>query len=132
MPDGELVHFSVGVVIRRDEKFLLFRRTLHPVGDYTLPAGHLERGCDSQRFALQEGYEETGLGFLSCDPVLKNVVIQEPCRRSVDFHVWNVYTCESIGDPKMSYEADVIGWYTKDEIAGLPLTIPTKKIFSEL
>ena len=128
VPPGELVHFSVGVKIQRDARVLLFRRTLHPVGEYTIPAGHLEQEHDPQKFAIQEAYEETGLGILSCVLTVDNQVMHESCRRSAQYHVWKLYTCESIGEPRMSYEADVMGWYTVEEIMRLPLTIPTRAI----
>jgi len=79
--------------------------------------------------AIREAYEETGLGILSAKLECKDIVIQEPCRRSTEYHVWNLYTCETIGEPKMSYEADIIGWYSLEEIHRLPLTIPTKQFF---
>jgi hypothetical protein len=71
------------------------------------------------------------LGILSATLERDNFVIQEPCRRSTDYHVWNLYVCEAIGEPTMNgHEADVIGWYSLDEIRNLPLTIPTRTFFS--
>lgn len=128
VPIGEIVHFSVGAVIERNSRFLLLRRSLYPIGEYSIPAGHIEEGESSQSVAIRETYEETGLAVISASLIADGVILNEPCRRSVDYHVWSFYACNCIGDPRMSYESDILGWYTFNELKSIPLTIPTKYI----
>jgi ADP-ribose pyrophosphatase YjhB (NUDIX family) len=135
--DGELRHFSVGAILwrlekqreKKEKRYCLFRRRAHPTGYYTIPAGHLEMGEDPRRAALREIYEETQLGILSVEPVYEGE-IEEECRRGADYHFWCAYLCECTGEPQMSDEADVIGWYTHEDIINeLKLTKPTGVLF---
>ena len=117
--DGELRHFAVGTILwrqnRTEKEYCLFRRRLHPIGYYTIPAGHLEMGEDPMVAALREAYEETQLGVLSVE-LLYEEEIKEECRRGSDYHVWHLYACQCIGEPRLSEEGDVIGWFTREEI----------------
>ena len=140
--DGELRHFSVGAVLwqqyddEHERRYCLFRRRTHPIGYYTIPAGHLEMGEDPQVAALREVYEETQLGVLSVE-LLYAEEVHDECRRGADYHFWHLYLCQCTGEPRLSDEGDVIGWFTRDEIMdALPLTRPTgyflDKLFGEI
>jgi ADP-ribose pyrophosphatase YjhB (NUDIX family) len=131
VPLGEIVHFSVGAIIQRKNRVLLLRRTTFPIGQYSIPAGHVERDEDSRSVVIRESFEETGLAVLSVSPIKNDLMLRESCRRGVDYHVWTFYACDCLGDPRMSYESDVLGWYTRDEVDKLPLTLPTRHIFSK-
>jgi len=137
--DGELRHFSVGTILWRLEKrqykeevrYCLFRRRAHPIGYYTIPAGHLEMGEDPKVAAQREAHEETELEIVSIE-LLYEGEIREECRRGSDYHFWHAYLCECKGEPRMSDEADVIGWFTRDEIVNeLKLTKPTAMLFAK-
>jgi ADP-ribose pyrophosphatase YjhB (NUDIX family) len=133
--DGELGHFSVGAILWRqgnkEREYCLFRRRAHPIGYYTIPAGHLEMGEDTQTAALREVYEETRLATLSVE-LLYQGEIQDECRRGSDYHFWYLYLCECIGEPRMSDEADVLGWFSSREIVNeLKLTRPTGIFFGK-
>jgi ADP-ribose pyrophosphatase YjhB (NUDIX family) len=133
---GELRHFTGGTAVYRQDtderRYCLFRRRTHPIGYYTIPAGHFEMGEDPQEAALREAYEETQLGVVSTQLLYEEEVLDE-CRRGADYHVWSVYLCQGIGEPRMSEEADIIGWYTRKEIINeLPLTRPTGYFLAQL
>jgi ADP-ribose pyrophosphatase YjhB (NUDIX family) len=110
--EGELRHFSVGTILFRQDKderrYCLFRRRTHPIGYYTIPAGHLEMGEDPRAAALREAYEETQLGVVSAELFCEEEMLDE-CRRGADYHVWSLYLCQCIGEPRLSDEADVMG-----------------------
>lgn len=136
--DGELRHFGAGAILWRqydDEgkrRYCLFRRRTHPIGYYTIPGGHLEMGEDPQAAALREAYEETLLGVLSVELFCEEEV-KEECRRGSDYHFWHLYHCQCTGEPRVSDEADVIGWFTRDEIINeLLLTKPAGYFFGKL
>ena len=65
--------------------------------------------------ALREAYEETQLGVLSVEFLYKEE-IKEECRRGSEYHVWYLYACQCIGEPRLSEEGDMIGWFTRKEI----------------
>jgi len=59
--------------------------------------------------------------------------VKEECRRGADYHFWYVYHCCCTGEPRLSDEADVIGWFTRDEIVNeLPLIRPTGHFLGKL
>ena len=136
-PDGELRHFTGGMILWRNgpsaRQYCLFRRTTHPIGFYTIAAGHLEIGEKPQEAALREAYEETRLGVINVQPLYEAEEISDECRRGVNFHVWYLYLGECIGEPTLSNEGDIIGWYSEREILeDLPLTRPTGYFFARL
>lgn len=128
-PDGELRHFSVGAILWRslggEPRYCLLRRTTYPIGYYTIPAGHVDVGEEPLTSVLRETYEETGLAVIRAEVLYANEEISDACRRGANYHVWHLYRCECIGEPHLSDEGDVIGWYTRAEILdNLPLTRP--------
>lgn len=132
VPHGELIHFAVGAVIQRADCYLLIRRTLYPSGIYTIPAGHLEQGESPAEAVSKEVFEETGMTVTSHRLLLDRQVLLDDCRRSVDYHVWSLYACDSIGEPRMNYEADQIGWYPAAALQTLPLGMTTRRLLLPL
>ena len=141
--DGELQHFSAAAILWRWERdakrYCLIRRRRHPIGYYTIPAGHVEMGENPRETALREAYEETQLGIVSVEPLAGSASseegreIQDECRRGADYHRWHLFSCQCVGEPRLSDEGDAIGWFTQDEIINdLKLNKPTGIFFGEL
>lgn len=128
VPLGELLHFAVGAIIKREDRYLLLRRTLYPSGSYVIPAGHLEQGESPAEAMIKEVYEETGMTVSTYHLLLEQQPLRDGCRRGVDYHVWNLYACECVGELQMNYEADQIGWYTAEALHDLPLGVTTQKL----
>lgn len=127
--DGELRHFSVGAILWRtiasERRYCLLRRTTYPIGYYTIPAGHVDVGEEPLTSVLRETYEETGLAVIRSELLYANEEIADACRRGANYHAWHLYLCECLGEPHLSDEGDVIGWYTRTEILeDLRLTRP--------
>lgn len=127
--DGELRHFSVGAILWRSfagvRRYCLLRRTTYPIGYYTIPAGHVDTGEAPLTSVLRETFEETGMAVIRTDLLYANEEIADACRRGANYHTWHLYLCECLGEPHLSDEGDVIGWYTPAEILhDLPLTRP--------
>ena len=106
---------------------------MYPEGCYTIPAGHLEKNESAEVAVVREVYEETKLTIIPCTfRLLYEEEIKDKCRRGADYHVWSLYFCECLGDACLSYEADIMGWYKKNEIISLPeLTRPTGYFLSK-
>ena len=141
--DGELVHSTAATILWRDEpggrRYCLMRRRRYPIGRYTIPAGHVEMGETPRASALRESYEEAGLGIVSVEPltppagVWEGREVVDPCRRGANLHIWHVFLCQAVGEPHLSDEGDVIGWFTREEILNaLPLHGPTATFLGEL
>ena len=124
--DGELRHFTAGTILWRQERdgkrYCLIRRRRYPIGYYTIPAGHIEIGETPQISALRESFEESGLGIISIEQICGGITpaegleIHDECRRGSIYHVWTVFSCECVGEPSLSDEGDVIGWFSQHEI----------------
>lgn len=132
LEDRDLLHYAVGAVIEWQAKYLLFRRRLFPF-QYTIVAGHWDR-CDSTPEAAmaREIGEEAGIALHPEEAPLVET-LSDPCRRGADFHEWRLYRLKvAHHQVTLSDEADIIGWYSPEEIRGLELTIPTEHFFRKL
>ena len=141
--DGELRHFTAGAMLWRQERgekrYCLMRRRRYPIGYYTIPAGHIEMGETPQVSALRESFEESGLGIISIEQISggtspeAGLEIHDECRRGSIYHVWTLFSCECVGEPSLSEEGDVIGWFSQHEILhGLKLNKASGVFFAEL
>lgn len=137
---GELKHFTSGAILWQkfgnEIKYCLFKRKRHPVGFYTVPAGHIELNEDPKTTVIREIFEETALIPLSVDLLYKKELYDE-CRRGSNYHYWYLFLCQCDGSPVANEEGENIGWYSQNEIARLePLTRATKyfleKYFKEI
>ena len=141
--DNELVHFTAGTILWRKEydqiRYCLMRRRRYPAGYYTIPAGHIELGETPHMSALRESFEESGLGVISIEQIAggstpyEGIELLDECRRGSIYHIWTLFSCECIGEPSLSEEGDVIGWYTQSEIINnLSLNRASGYFFGEL
>jgi len=137
MESGELLHESAGAIVRRDGRTLLFLRSRFPLF-WSIPAGHVEEGADPEAEMRREVFEETGLVVTSATRLFagERVVLDDPCRRGADRHLWNVYEAEATGTPRLSDESRVVGWFDDGEVRELSregrLIRPVAAIFARL
>jgi len=116
-----------------DRQTLLFLRRRFPLL-YTLPAGHVERDAEPEAEMRREVLEETGLAVQASRRLWPGAAweIADPCRRGADWHAWHVYQVEAIGQPRLSEEGRIIGWYTDAEVQELAdrelLALPVRAI----
>ena len=101
--NSRLYHFSVGVAVfclfdgDTEDRLVLLRRATHPVGAFTIPSGHWDRGEDPRTSAEKEVEEETGLEPESLDwPAIPDQdTLEEGCRSGSDWHIWHFYLCRA-------------------------------------
>lgn len=132
MDDNELLHFSVGCVLEWKRMFFLFRRRFYPYR-YTIVAGHWDMSDLTPELAVaREIQEETGFELYPEHPIFVET-LNDPCYRGADYHKWYLYRASASDNrATMSEEANVIGWYSPDEIRKLKLTFPTEYFFKKL
>lgn len=132
-PDGTLRHFSIGAMIKKDNKYLLFKRRKFPFV-WVNPAGHLYKNENPEIATIREVEEETGLRVKSIKLLFEEELASDPCRRGVDVHYWRLYLCECEGMLRECSEAEpnTLGWYKPDEIAKFELSNPTKHFFKKM
>lgn len=130
--DGRIRHYSVGTLIKRKNKYLLFSRRKLPFG-YTVIAGHLEKGEDPIGAVKRETREESGLTATGLKLIFEGDIEGDLCSKGAPIHHWKLYSCEIEGRVKTSSEAiKKPAWFTKEEIGRLSLTYATKYLFENL
>lgn len=116
------VHFTdpkvgVGVLVIKDGKLLLVRRTMNPErGKWSIPAGFLDRGEDPQETAEREAWEETGLKVRI--EGLSGVYHNPPAQGGASIFI--LYNASVIGGTMHAGDdADAVGFFGLDEIPEL-------------
>ena len=118
---GKLMHYSVGALIKRDNKYLLIDRVKPPLGFAGL-AGHIDEGEDKIQSLKREVEEESGLKVDDYKILFEEELDWNQCSRGVDIHYWYLFECSVSGETKQNHiETKSIGWHSVDEIKKLKL-----------
>ena len=120
--DGRTMHYSVGAVIKRGEKYLLLDRLKVPLG-WAGIAGHVDEGEEALDALLREVPEECGLQVVGTPVLLLATEAENTCSRGIPLHAWQVFQVEiEEGEPRIEDgKAKGQGWFTAAEIQGLEL-----------
>lgn len=119
--DGKLMHYSVGALIKKDDKYLLIDRVKPPLGFAGL-AGHIDENEDKIQALRREVEEESGLKIDSYRIIFEEELDWNRCSRGVDVHYWYLFECNISGEIRQNYiETKSIGWYGADEVKKLKL-----------
>lgn len=114
--DGREMHYSVGILIEYNGKYLLMDRVNPPPG-FACPAGHINEGEDPKVSALRELEEETGIKINDIEFVCEEEISWNYCK-SATVHYWYLYKV-SVTSEKVYIDKDEarsIRWYTPEEI----------------
>ncbi|GAA2110526.1 hypothetical protein GCM10009780_65600 [Actinomadura alba] len=129
---GEYWHESAGVFVRRaDGLFLFFERVFFPL-QWTVPAGHVDRGEDPRCAARRELSEEVGLEVDLADVIELGVddVPGDSCWRGSDAHRWHSFLVEV----PMNTTVQVLEegrrpvWLPPADALGRSLTVPVRTL----
>ena len=109
---------SVGVIIRRGDKFAVIKRANFPVS-YAMVAGHLD-GDTFTNAAVKEAREEARVEVTKLAELLSQK-FENPCkRRGGSWHEWKIYEAtEWNGELRASSDAAEAFWATADELKKL-------------
>lgn len=129
------IHPLPGVLalVERDGRLLMVRRAKEPDrGKWGFPGGLVELGETLAQAALRELAEETGLAVEARGVVDVFEVISPDQQGRIRYHyVLNVVRCVAPkGEPVAADDAEAVGWFTLDEIAGgtLPVSINAPRL----
>ena len=126
------MHYAVGAIIKRGEKYLLIDRSDIPLG-FAGVAGHVDSGESPGEALLREVHEEVKLQVISSRLLFEEEVENNACGRGVDVHYWYVYACEVEGEPERNLqETKTLGWYSTEERAKLNLEPVWRYWFTKL
>jgi len=130
--EGRLVHESVGAVVRRRSKILLFHRRRYPIG-WTIPAGHVERDTEPEEEMRREVLEEVGLEVVRSRRLwTETPLLDDRCRRGADRHRWHLFEVEAEGEVVLNEEGDDYRWFDGGELDEVSLIPPVRTIFRRL
>ncbi|MCD4666189.1 NUDIX hydrolase [archaeon] len=119
--DGRDMHYSVGALIKKDNKFLLIDRKKPPLG-FACLAGHVDENETPEKTLIREVEEESGLKVTNYKLIFEEELSWNWCNFGIQTHYWYVFECEFSGNiVKDEVESKSIGWYTQEEIKKLKL-----------
>lgn len=130
--NSQLMHYSVGALIRKDDKYLLIDRAKPPFGFAGL-AGHIDEGEDEIQALKREIEEESGLKIRKYKILFEEELGWNWCNKGANVHYWYLFGCKVSGEMQQNYvETKSIGWYTPDEIKAIKLEPVWKYWFKKL
>lgn len=129
---GCLLHYSVGMIIERDGKYLLIDRAVKPFG-FAMPAGHIEEEETPGEACVRETIEEVGVQPENIQLLYEGALENNWCSRGVGIHYWYIYKCEIKEEPKLFIvEEKSIGWYSPKEMQKMEYEFAARHWFTEL
>jgi len=131
LKDGTLIHYSVGAIIKKGKKILMFERAYYPFG-YACVAGHVKENESYKAAIKREIEEESGLKVIKLKKLLEEDVKNNPCSRGFKAHHWVVYEAKCKGSLKPSEEANNMRFYSIEEIKKLDLEPVWQHFFRKL
>lgn len=131
--NGQVLHYSVGAIIKRDEKYLLIDRKNPPFG-FAGVGGHVDQGELHDAGAMKrEVKEESGLDVVSCEQIGEEELLWNWCKSGCQAHYWKLYLCNVDGEVRQDAEEEKsIAWYTVDEVKKLELEPVWKYWFEKI
>ena len=102
----------VGVLVKREGKYLLVKENPNGKDVYNLPAGHVDKDEQLETAAVREAKEETGYDVRLIE---QYALYHESAPQSVK----HIYLAEIIGGEEHAQEGEIleVTWLTFDEIA---------------
>lgn len=131
-PDRPIV--GIGVVVWREDRFLLIRRGKAPNrGQWSLPGGAQHLGETVVEAARREIMEETGLAVDVAGLVDVVDAIRTDDNGKVRFHytLVDLVAESSSGETVAGDDATAVGWFRLDDLAKLSLWSETERVIRE-
>lgn len=129
---GDALHYSIGAIIKHDDKFLLINRAIEPFG-FAVLAGHLNNDEDPETAVARVVEEESNLKVTDCHLVYEGETPKNWCSRGIGVHYWRVYECEVEGQPSLNFlHTKTIGWYTVLEMKKLKFDSAVEYLFDKM
>jgi len=128
------------LVSNSDGKLLLVKKPdgVGPYkGTYLTPGGGVNTGEPADEAALRELYEETGVKVENLKRVFFDDDVTENWEGIPRHYIMLMYTADYVSGDLKPTEGDddnleVIKWFSKDELKGIPLSGPLEKLLHHL
>lgn len=130
--EGQPIHYSVGIILREQERVLLIDRNTPPYGLAGI-AGHLEENEEPSAAIKREVLEETGLELVVARLIHEEFVPLNTCSRGIPGHYWYLFEGEVGGNPTINTrEVKSVAWYSLHDLAQLSLEPVWRYWFEQL
>ena len=131
--DGREMHYSAGVIVECNGKYLLLDRKNPPPG-FACPAGHVDEGEEPKTAAIREVSEETGIELKDVEFICEEEISWNYCKSGTEIHYWYLYKANVVSEDFIFYkeEAKSLAWYTVEEVKKLNLEQVWKYWFEKL
>lgn len=126
---------AVGAIVFKDGRVLLVKRSKPPSeGRWAIPGGGVNLGETLREAARREIMEETGVSIRAGDPVFTFDVVEKDDSGRIRFHYVIVdLAAEYVsGDPVPADDATDAAWVSPDELGGLDVSPPTRRLLKDL
>lgn len=131
-PDRPIV--GVGVVVWRDDSFLLVRRGKEPnKGQWSIPGGAQKLGETVYAAAAREVLEETGLtvDVRGLVDVVDGIMTGDEGEVIYHYTLVDVVALSPEGEPVAADDAEAVGWFKLEDLLQLQLWTETERIIRE-
>jgi len=130
---GEIIHYSAGALIQKENRYLLINRFKPPFGFAGL-AGHVEENETFEEAVKREVNEESDLLVTEIKFLIEGETsFGEHCTKGARKHIWKVFECKTKGKIKINKkEVKSYDWYTPKEIKELKLEHAWEYWFKQL
>lgn len=131
-PDRPIV--GVGVVVWRDDRFLLVRRGKEPnKGQWSIPGGAQKLGETVYAAAAREVLEETGLtvDVRGLVDVVDGIMTGDEGEVIYHYTLVDVVALSPEGEPVAADDAEAVGWFKLEDLLQLQLWTETERIIRE-
>ena len=120
--DKRMMHYSVGMIVECNGKYLLLERINPPPG-FACPAGHIDEGEDAGAAAVRELREETGIISKDLEFICEEEIPWNYCKQGIGVHYWYLYKVSVDSEDMIidKEEAKSMKWYSVEEIKKLQL-----------
>jgi 8-oxo-dGTP pyrophosphatase MutT (NUDIX family) len=119
--NGKQMHYSVGAVIKKGDKYLLIDRKIPPLG-FAGIAGHIDEEETEIQALFREIKEESGLEIEEHRLLFEEELDWNWCSKGINIHYWYLFECKFTGSLNPDYsEAKSMAWYSPEEIKKLKL-----------
>jgi 8-oxo-dGTP diphosphatase len=126
---------AVGVVVMKEEKVLLVKRSNAPQkGKWAIPGGSVNLGETLQEAAEREIMEETGLTIQANEPIHAFDLIERDSAGNLLFHyvIIDLLADYVEGEIRPADDVSDAGWFSPDEIESLVITETTKYLLEKI
>lgn len=115
------VHYSVGAIIEKDNKYFTIERKKFPLG-FAFIAGHIDQGETPEQALKRETNEESGQGFevIEIQKITEELIPWNKCSKGIKQHYWYIYNVKVKGNAKLQpNEVKSFDWKSQEQLKKL-------------